>query len=264
MEYTLMSRFIEAARWLDQEHQNKANFINFNNNFGLSKHEDAYEVQDALEEVWSWKGKLAGYKLALTSKPIQALFGVDKPMRGNIFSKTVLYGNKKVAIEDYVHLGVEFELAVEIGEDFGANCKELNVSDCISKVAAVYPAFELIDDRNADYSTVDLISATADNSWNRMNILGNSQTNFKHLDFGNNLVTKTVNENKEKSVTGAALGNPFNSVLWIANSISERGKELRKGQIIMTGSTFATYFPYKGDKIIYEVEGIGEISIEIE
>ena len=259
-----MSNFIDAARWLDQEHQNQANFKNFSNQFGLLTHEDAYEVQDALEKLWLWKGKLAGYKLALTSKPIQALFGVDTPMRGNIFSKTVLYGNQKISITDYVHLGVEFELAVEIGEDFGANCKEMNVSDCMSKVAAVYPAFELIDDRNADYSTVDLISATADNSWNGSNILGNRQRNFKHLDFDNNLVTKSVNKKKEKSITGAALENPFNSVLWIANSISKFGKELRKGQIIMTGSTFATYFPNKGDKILYEVEGIGKISIEIE
>ena len=105
-----MSNFIDAARWLDQEHQNQANFKNFSNKFGLLTHGDAYEVQDALEKLWLWKGKLAGYKLALTSKPIQALFGVDTPMRGNIFSKTVLYGNQKISITDYVHLGVELSL----------------------------------------------------------------------------------------------------------------------------------------------------------
>ena len=263
IEVMILSKFTDAAKWLNEQHKNRSNFENFNDRFDLSNPKDAYEVQEELEKLWVHKGQLVGYKLGLTSKPIQALFGVNTPIKGNIFSKTVLHGNQTVDASDYVNLGIEFELAVEIGEDFSANCQNLSINDCMNKVAAVYPAFELIDDRNANYSTVDLISATADNSWNANSVLGQRQTNFKHLNFENNLVRKTVNDKMETSVTGAALGNPFNSVLWIASLMSGRGQKLRDGQIIMTGSTFATHFPQKGDIILYEIEGLGEISLEI-
>ena len=258
-----LSKFIDAAKWLDERHRNRSRFENFNNKFDLSTTEDAYKVQDELEKLWVHKGHLVGYKLGLTSTPIQALFGIDTPIKGNIFSKTVLHGRQRIDASDYVNLGVEFELAVEIGEDFSLNCENLDIIDCMNKVAAVYPAFELIDDRKADYSTVDLISATADNSWNANSILGPRQTNFKHLNFESNLVRKIINGKLESSITGAALGNPFNSVLWIANLLSDCGQKLRQGQIIMTGSTFATYFPQKGDSIKYEVEDLGKISLEI-
>ena len=258
-----MSKFMDAAKWLDDQHKNRQKFKNFDQKFGLNTYEDAYNVQSALQNIWSYKGKLSGYKLALTSKPIQAMFGIDTPMKGNLFADTILYGNRAIEISDYVNLGIEFELCVEIGEDFGKNTTGLTINDCYKKIAAIYPAFELIDDRNADYTNVNLISATADNSWNANNILGNRQTNFQNLDFYQNPVTKNINGEIEYSQTGAALGNPFNSVLWIANYLSQHEEELLAGQVIMTGSTFATYFPKTGDTIIYNVKGIGEVQIEI-
>jgi 2-keto-4-pentenoate hydratase len=158
---------------------------------------------------------------------------------------------------------VEFELAIEIGEDFGSNSNNLTVEKCMRKVSAVYPAFELIDDRNADYPKVDLISQTADNSWNANTVLGTKSQNFSHLDFSINEVFKSINGNIERSVTGVALENPFNAVIWIADFLNKRGSELKKGQIVMTGSTFPTYFPEKGDIIEYEVCDVGKVKVNI-
>jgi 2-keto-4-pentenoate hydratase len=255
---------MSAARWISEQHENRNDFINFSEMFELDDQDDVYKVQDALELVWQpSRGKVAGYKLALTSKPIQELFGVDTPMKGNIFSDNILFEGQKIKLENYVHLGIEFELAVEIGEDFDPNGHDLNEESCLRRISAVFPAFELIDDRNADYSTVDLKSLTADNSWNANNVLGKKCADFDAINFNNNSVSKTVNGKVEHSHTGAALGNPINSVIWIAKFLATRGKILRAGQIIMTGSTFATYFPKKGDTISYLVDGIGPVSLEV-
>jgi len=258
-----MSKFIDAAHWLDHQHKNRQTFKNFDRKFGLETYEDAYCVQNALRNIWSYKGELSGYKLALTSKPIQEMFGVDTPIKGNIFAETILHGDRTVFLSDYVNLGIEFELCVEIGEDFGKETNGLTIKDCYRKIAAIYPSFELIDDRNANYDTVNLISATADNAWNANSILGSRETNFQNLDFCQNPVTKIINGEVDYSQTGAALANPFNSVLWIANYLSEHEEELLAGQLIMTGSTFATYFPQRGDEITYNVQDIGEVKIEI-
>ena len=105
---------------------------------------------------------------------MQEMFGVNTSFKGNLFSETILKGDQVISLNNYGRLGVEFELAIEIGQDFGANVDNLTVEDCVSKVSAVYPAFELIDDRNADYPKVDLISQTADNS--------GTQTRFLELN----------------------------------------------------------------------------------
>ena len=201
--------------------------------------------------------------MALTSKAMQEMFGVNTSFKGNLFSETILKGDQVISLKNYGRLGVEFELAIEIGQDFGTNVDNLTVEDCMSKVSAVYPAFELIDDRNADYPKVDLISQTADNSWNANTVLGTKSQNFSHLDFSVNQVFKSINGNIETSVTGAALENPFNAVIWIADFLNKRGSKLKKGQIVMTGSTFPTYFPQPGDVIEFEVFDIGKIKINI-
>ena len=67
-----------------------------------------------------------------------------------------------------------------------------------------------------------------------------------------------VNGIKENSHTGASRDNPFNSVVWLANHLMENTSRLKKGMILMTGSTFATYFAQKGDEIEYSIDGEGE------
>ena len=258
-----MSKYLEAANWVSEQRQAKNIFQNFNKMFNLESFEDAYLVQDSLETVWAHKGDVTGYKLALTSKAMQNMFGVNTPFKGNLFSETILKGDQVISLKNYGRLGVEFELAIEIGEDFGNNFNNMTVEECMSKVSAVYPAFELIDDRKADYAKVNLISTTADNSWNANTVLGSKSQNFSHLDFSVNQVFKSINGNIETSVTGAALENPFNAVIWIADFLNKRGSKLKKGQIVMTGSTFPTYFPQPGDVIEFEVFDIGKIKINI-
>ena len=238
-----MSKYVEAANWVSEQRQAKNIFQNFNKMFNLESFEDAYLVQDSLETVWAHKGDVIGYKLALTSKAMQNMFGVSTPFKGNLFSETILKGDQVISLKNYGRLGVEFELAIEIGEDFGTNSNDLTVEKCMSKVSAVYPAFELIDDRNADYSKVNLISTTADNSWNANTVLGSKSENFSHLDFSTNDVFKTVNGKTEKSVTGEALENPFNAVIWMAEFLNNRGSELKKGQIVMTICPFFSSEP---------------------
>ena len=84
-----MSKYVEAANWVSEQRQAKNIYKNFNEMFGLESFEDAYFVQDGLESVWAHKGEVVGYKLALTSKAMQEMFGVNTSFKGNLFSKTI-------------------------------------------------------------------------------------------------------------------------------------------------------------------------------
>ena len=78
--------------------------------------EDAYRIQDSLHRVMgeAGRGEIAGWKIALTSKAMQQMTGVDQPAAGAIFSKLVHASPARVDVAAYHHLGVEFEVAEEV------------------------------------------------------------------------------------------------------------------------------------------------------
>jgi 2-keto-4-pentenoate hydratase len=61
----------------------------------------------------------------------------------------------------------------------------------------------------------------------------------------------------------AVLGNPLNSIEWLAQKLGEYGRSLRPGDIVMTGS-FVRQFPlHPGDAAIAEFSGIGRVEVSI-
>ena len=41
-----------------------------------------------------------------------------------------------------------------------------------------------------------------------------------------------------------------------------RGRTLRRGMIVMTGSSITTKFPAPGDRVKFAIEGLGEVALE--
>jgi 2-keto-4-pentenoate hydratase len=59
----------------------------------------------------------------------------------------------------------------------------------------------------------------------------------------------------------AVLGNPLNSVAWLAGKLGQYGKGLRAGDIVMTGS-FVRQFPLSpGDVAVADFSGIGRVEV---
>src|SRR3546814_12775932 len=86
---------------------------------GLGTRDDAYAGHRELirRGIGGARGPVAGYKIALTSKAVQELCGVDHPCAGAVFGSSVLDGPATVQRADFVRLGLEFEvcLRLEIG-----------------------------------------------------------------------------------------------------------------------------------------------------
>ena len=73
---------------------------------------------------------------------------------------------------DYVHLGAECEIAVLLAQDLPAASAPYDRAGVAGAVAALMPAFELVDDRGADYSNLFFLGVAADNAWNAGRGLG--------------------------------------------------------------------------------------------
>ena len=255
----------KIAQHIAEAHKSRSKFENLIDEFKPTSVTHAYDCQKALNNIWieSGRGPVAGYKIALTSRAIQELVGVDKPVGAAIFASTIYESPAIVHLDSYIRLGIEFELAFTIGKDIpeGTVFEASSVSEFVD---SAMPAFELIEDRAADYSNLDPLSLIADNAWCGGIVIGSPLKYWRDVDLANQPAKLSYNGEIEYTNTSAAMGNPLNSLAWLATLLAEQGRSLKAGDIVMSGSTLATKFANKGDRACYEVEGIGAVEVSIE
>ena len=228
--------------------------------------DEGYEVQRLLNRRYeeAGRGAPAGYKVGLTSEAIQAMYGSRQPISGVIFETAVHRSPARLARADYVRLGIEFELAVEIGRPFRHEEAPFTLDDAKARVGACMSAFELIEDRHADHDDVDALSILVDNAWCAGVVLGPRRADWQALDLAATPVSLRVGDGPPaRALTGAAMGNPLNSLVWLANHLARQGSALEAGMIVMTGSTLATQFPEVGERFVYEIEGLGSVEAAV-
>jgi 2-keto-4-pentenoate hydratase len=227
--------------------------------------DDAYRIQDALHGLLAaaGRGTIAGWKIALTSKAMQQMTGVDQPAAGAIFSKVMYPSPARVDLGAYHHLGVEFEVAVRLGGDLPASGGPWTRASVAGRVASCLPAFELVEDGNADYKTLDAFTLIAQNTWNGGVVLGAPMTDWRGVDLETAVTRCWINDEAAgQGKTGDALGHPFEAVAWLANLLNRRGRTLDRGMIVMTGSSITTRFPAPSDRIRFAIDGLGEVALE--
>src|SRR5262249_12669740 len=110
-----------AARTSLEMHRMRTRYRPFDAALRAAPLDDAYRIQDMLHRLMAeaGRGEIVGWKIALTSKAMQQMTGVDQPAAGAIFSKLV-HAPARVDVAAYHHLGVEFEVAVRMAGDLPA------------------------------------------------------------------------------------------------------------------------------------------------
>ena len=114
----------------------------------------------------------AGAKIATTTKVMQQLMGIDHPCGGAIFARTIHASPATLRTADFVNLRLESEIALKLGADLPASGAPWTRETVAPAVAGAMPAFELIEDRNADYPHTEAASLIVENCWNGGVVIG--------------------------------------------------------------------------------------------
>jgi 2-keto-4-pentenoate hydratase len=255
-----------TARAALEMHRTRARYRPLDAALRAAPLDDAYRIQDALHRLMTeaGRGDIAGWKIALTSRAMQQMTGVDQPAAGAIFSKVVYPSPARIDLAAYHHLGVEFEVAVRLGADLPASGGPWTRASVAGRVAACLPAFELVEDGDADYKTLDAFTLVAQNTWNGGVVLGTTLVDWRGVDLETAVTRCWINDEPGgQGKTGDAMGHPFEAVAWLANLLNRRGRALDRGMLVMTGSSITTRFPARGDRIRFAVEGLGEAALEV-
>lgn len=252
-----------AAEMLLAEHKANTTFKPFDRSRGPANVSDAYDIQDRFVGLLRAEhGGTIGYKVGLTSETMQKFCGIDHPIAGVVLANRLHRSGATIRRADFGRLGLEFEIAVRIKSDVPPSTTRLSAEAIAPYIAGVCAAVELVDDRAADYTHLDVLALLSDNSWNAGIVLSELVADWPDLESVLGKATKdgaAIGEGQGRDI----LGHPFNSVAWLAAHLSARGEGLKAGQIVMTGSVMKTIFPTEDAVYGFSLENLGSVSVTV-
>ena len=223
--------------------------------------EAGYAVQQLNTDHWLAAGRrISGHKVGLTNPAVQEQLGMDEPIWGVLYADKCRTDGDDIGGTGLIEPRVEVEVAVVLGADLDKGSH--TVADVISATAYVLPALEIVDSRLAwDITNFDMI---ADNAGSGLYVLGTRPVPLTTVDLRRVEMQLTINGNAAATGNGAAcLGNPLNSVLWLADALSQHGTPLQAGETIMTGSLCGMLPLSAGDELQAEIDGVGTVSAHL-
>jgi 2-keto-4-pentenoate hydratase len=252
-----------AAETLLVEHQVNTRFRALGPPNSPATITDAYDIQDKYVALLKGKhGGAVGYKVGLTSAAMQAFCKIDHPIAGVVLASRVHPSGASVRRGHFGRLGLEFEIAVRIKSDVPITGEPWTADSLTPHIDGVCAAIELVDDRNADYSSLDVRSLVADNSWNAGIVLSEFLAEWPDLKDVAGRASKDgagIGEGHGRDI----LGHPFNSAAWLATQLNSRGASLKAGDVVMTGSVMKTVFPEDAASYRFELAGIGAVEVQV-
>jgi 2-keto-4-pentenoate hydratase len=193
---------------------------------------------------------------------MQKFCGIDHPIAGVVLANRLHRSGATIRRGEYGRLGLEFEIAVRIKSNVPSMASPHTAETIAPYIGGVCAAVELVDDRAADYTRLDVLALVADNSWNGGIVLSELVTDWPDLK---NVLGKATRDGTAigEGYGRDILGHPFNSVAWLAAHLAARGESLQTGQIVMTGSVMKTVFPTEDATYGFSLDGIGDVGVTV-
>jgi len=227
---------------------------------------EAYLVQQAAHRrlAAAGRGPLAGRKIGCTTPVMQAYLSIPHPCGGAVFADSVAEGRGRYRAADYVKPGVECEIAVRLAADLPGRGRPHDRESVAGAVGAMMAAIELVDERYADWPSLDAHTLTADDFFNAGAVLAPPVAGWRSLDLAGLAGEMWVNgASVGRGTGGAVLGHPLNALAWLADTAAAAGMPLKAGEFVLLGSVVKTFHIAAGDEVRIAVDGLGEASLAL-
>ena len=222
-------------------------------------YDDAYEISsDIIGHKIGDGRKIAGFKVGVSTAGSMKAFGMDTPAYGIYFDNMTVRSGGRIKTSTLIAPKGE----AEIGFLLKAPLKGPGVTpeQVIAATEYVFPALEIVDSRfNWKVKAADLI---ADNTASAYVVLGTTHLPPAALDLLEEEAVMEIDgvemgRGKGKEV----LGNPVNSLVWLANKLGEKGRGIAAGQFVIPGSVVNPPPLKKGNKLAAAFTNLGVVSV---
>jgi len=198
--------------------------------------DEAYAVQRETLRHWTRiGGKVAGRKIGLTSKAVQAQLGVDEPDFGALFEDMIRSDSAKIELGAVLQPRVEAEIAFILGRDLEG--ENISAEQVLLATDYVCPAIEVCGSRIARWD-IKIEDTIADNASAGLVVVGGKRSPPPSLEsLASTSMSLLLGSTEVAQGRGdACLGNPAFAVAWLAEALTRFGERLRAGDIVMSGA----------------------------
>ena len=209
-------------------------------------------------------GPLVGTKIGCTTQVMQQYLGMHHPCSGGIFQATRHASGSSVAFDTYLHVGVECEIAVTLGDKIPV-ATDHTVTSVSRAVQSVHAAIEIVDDRYEDFENrvPGWRTWVADNFFGAGIVMGPPVTDWQSIDLANVAGEMQINGECVGQGMGKDIinGHPLEALAWLANDFGQREEELPAGWIVMLGSVVQTKWVAQNDTVSVHLSQLGEACV---
>ena len=255
------ARLDAMARHMWDARRARANYANLPEHLKPGSIAEAYAAQEVYhrlaEPVY---GPVGGVKVATTTKVMQQLMGITHPCGGAIFARTihrVAGAHREGGLRQPA--GRERDRAQARRRTCRPRRRRGRRESVVPFVAGAMAAYELIEDRNAVYTETQAVSMIVENCWNGGVVIGTPKpvtpSDIIGVTGRQTLNGKPIGEGKAE--------DPYATLAWLANLLAERGRDLKAGMVVITGSLIPTFSIAPGDRAVFTVDGLGEAVMEV-
>jgi 2-keto-4-pentenoate hydratase len=226
-----------------------------------------YAVQERVHGLLTaaGQGPVIGHKIGCTTKVMQEFLRISNPCAGGVFERQVHKTPATVRHADFVRPGVECEMVVRLAADLPLQEAPFDRDAVATVVGEVMAGMEIVDDRYVDYKSLDTPTLIADDFFDAGCVLGKPFAGWRALELGTLSGVTWINGAEVGRGRGAdVMGHPFEALAWLANSLARRGRSLRAGEFVFTGSVVETKWLNRGDRAVMEIEGLGTVEAVFE
>jgi 2-keto-4-pentenoate hydratase len=221
--------------------------------------EDAYAIGQYVTETKVAAGRVVkGHKVGLTSKAMRSTTGATEPDYGTIFDNWFLDEGTQVPMSTLNRPLVEIELVFVLRGELGG--PTVNAVDVIRATDFILPAVEVVDSRFSKRGKPGVVDSIADAASCGFIMVGGNPRELTQLDIRHVAGALYKNGEIEESGTAAAvMGNPINSVAWLARKLHEFGVTMQAGHTVLSGSFIRAHPMEAGDTFVADFGPLGQI-----
>lgn len=223
---------------------------------------DGYAIQRELVPLLLADGdRIVGYKVGLTSKPMQRMLGLTTPDYGPVLASTVYGDGDEIPLNRFIQPKMEAEIVFVMGQRLAG--PGVSTTGAHAAIAGAVAAMEIVDSRIADWR-IKLADTVADLASNGAMVTSSRVVPMAGLD--SRLIGMALTRDGELVDTGAgaaALGDPVAVVAWLANVLGENGIALEPGHLVMTGALHAAVPLKAGEVYRAEFDRLGPVTVRI-
>ncbi|MDR3468586.1 MAG: fumarylacetoacetate hydrolase family protein [Xanthobacteraceae bacterium] len=254
------SPIAEAAELLRQAHETHAPCLPVRNLLPPDDVAAAYAVQEANTERRLRSGRrLIGRKIGLTSKAVQAQFGVDRPDYGMLFDDMDVPLGEEIDLRRVLQPRVEAEIAFVFGRDLDQALP--TTADILRATDYVVAAVEIVGSRIANWD-IRIVDTLADNASSGLFMVGHQIRRLADIDVVDCTMSLDRGGRLVSSGTGrACLGSPVSAVVWLARAMVGLGRPLRAGDVVLSGALGPMVPVAAGDVFEARIGGLGALRV---